>query len=354
MEEENFEEQIDFNEVVDALLDSANIFPAKFLDRLSGIEDLELEQLTETWPQVSPLRRQRLLEDLEQLADTSYIVDFDAVFKLGLEDENPQVKIVAIRGLWENDDPNVAVSLANILKNDADADVCAQAASGLGKFLFLGELGDLSQNLTDQITKQLIAVCTGDEPEQVRRKATEALGFSSSPQVPAIIENAYNAQKEDWLVSAMIAMGRSANSQWIPHIIENLSHDELQVRVEAAQSAGLLAAQETIPHLLQMIDDPEEDVKLAAIWALSEIGGLDARAALEGLIKNARDDSEIDFLEEALENLDFNEVNINFELLELSENDEELMEDEEGPDFEFEEEENDDDDDEYAEWDEED
>lgn len=334
MEEEQFEEQIDFNEVVDALLDSDNIFPPTYLSRLSGLEDLELEQLAETWPQITYLRRQRLLEDLEQMADSSFIFDFDAVFKLGLEDENPQVRKVAIRSLWENDERNVAVSLVKILQTDPDTDVCAQAANGLGKFLFLGELGDLDQGLINQITKLLIETCSGDEPELVRRRATEALGFSSHPQATSLIEKAYNTQKEDWMVSALIAMGRSANNQWIPQVTENLFHEDSLIRMEAAQSAGLLGAQESVPHLLQLIDDPEEDVKRAAIWALSEIGGLDARAALEGLLKSSKDDAEIDFLEEALENMDFNEVNLNFDILDLSEDDlEDMLEDEPDDDW---------------------
>lgn len=332
MEEENFEEQIDFNEVVDALLDSSILFPPKYLSRLSDLEDIELEQLTESWPQITLTRRQRLLEDLEQLTDSSFIVDFDEVFKLGLHDENSQVRKIAIRGLWESDDRDVAIHLIDILKNDPDSDVCAQAASGLGKFLFLGELGDLDQTTTDKITQLLIKTCLGDEPELVRRRATEALGFSSHPKVTEIIEMAYNKQKEDWLLSALIAMGRSANNQWIPHVTENLSHEDSQIRMEAAQSAGLLAAQETVPHLLQLIDDPEEDVKLAAIWALSEVGGLDARAALESLLKNSKDEAEVDFLEEALDNMDFNEVNINFDLFDLSEDDLEDMIDDEDED----------------------
>ena len=80
--------------------------------------------------------------------------------------------------------------------------------------------------------------------------------------------------------------------------------------------------------MLYLIDDPEEDVKKAAIWSLSEIGGLDARAALEGLLKSTTDDEEIEFLEEALENLDFTELSINFDLLDLSEEDlDEMIED---------------------------
>jgi len=330
MEEENFEEQIDFNEVIDALLDPSTTFPARYLSRLSGVEALDLEQLAATWPQISPLRRQRLLEDMEALTDASFIVDFDEVFKLGLDDDSPPVRKTAIRGLWENDERSVALRMVELLETDPDPDVSAQAASGLGKFIYLGEIGTLDQATNERITQLLIKFISSDEPEIIRRRAVEAIGFSSHPRASDLIEAAYNRRTEDWLISALIAMGRSANHQWIPHIIENLSHEEPLIRLEAAQSAGLLNAQETVSHLLQMVDDPEEDVKMAAIWALSEVGGLDARAAIEGLIKNSRDDHLIEFLEDALENIDFNEVNIDFDMLDIfPEDEEELTEEDE-------------------------
>jgi len=331
MEEENFEEeleeQIDFNEVIDALLDASVPFPAKYLSRMSGIEGLELEQLEETWPQIAPLRRQRLLEDMESLTDGSFLVVFDQVFKLGLDDENPQVKLTAIRGLWDCEDSSVALKLIEILKNDPNPEVCAQAANGFGKFIYLGELEEIDPTISNRMTQDLIELLSTDESEIVRRRALESLGFSSDPKVSELIDEAHNKQREDWTISALIAMGRSANTQWVPHIIENLSHDEPLVRIEAAQSAGLLGGQDSVPHLLQMIDDPEEDVRLAAIWALSEVGGLDARAALEGLLKKSQDENEIEFLEDALENIDFNELNIDFEMFEIAGDDPEVVSD---------------------------
>jgi HEAT repeat protein len=326
--EDEFEEQIDFNEVIDALLDASLSFPAKYLSRMSGLEGVELEQLKETWPQVAPLRRQRLLEDMESLTDGSFLVEFDEVFKLGLDDENSQVKQTAIRGLWENEEPAVGLKLIHILQNDPNPEVCAQAASGFGKYIYLGELEEIDQTLSNRMTQHLIDILSSNEPESVRRRALESLGFSSNPKVTELIESAHNKQREDWTISALIAMGRSANTQWIPQIIENLSHEEAQVRIEAARSAGLLGAQESVPHLLQRIDDPEEDVRLAAIWALSEVGGLDARAALEGLLKKSQDENEIDFLEEALENLDFNELNIDFEMFDIEGEDPDELNDE--------------------------
>ncbi|HSG25131.1 MAG TPA: HEAT repeat domain-containing protein [Anaerolineales bacterium] len=326
--EDEFEEQIDFNEVIDALLDASLSFPAKYLSRMSGLEGVELEQLVETWPQVSPLRRQRLLEDIESLTDGSFLMEFDEVFKLGLDDENPQVKQTAIRGLWENEEPAVGLKLIHILQNDPNPEVCAQAASGFGKFIYLGELEEIDQTISNRMTQHLIDILSSNKPESVRRRALESLGFSSNPKVTELIESAHNKQREDWTISALIAMGRSANTQWIPQIIENLSHEEAQVRIEAAQSAGLLGAQESVPHLLQRIDDPEEDVRLAAIWALSEVGGLDSRAALEGLLKKSQDENEVDFLEDALENLDFNELNIDFEMFDIKGEDPDELNDE--------------------------
>lgn len=332
--EEEFEEKVDFNEVIDALLDDAVSFPAKYLSSLSGLEGIELEQLEETWPQITPLRRQRLLEDMESLTDGSFIVEFDQVFKLGLEDENPQVKLTAIRGLWETDDPTVALELMEILETDPNPEVCAQAAAGFGRFIYLGELEEINQTIPNRMVQQLLAILSTEEPEIVRRRALESLGFSSHPKVPERIEEAYNKEREDWTISALIAMGRSANPQWNPLVIENFSHEEPQVRIEAAQAAGLLGAQETVPHLLQLIDDPEEDVRLAAIWALSEVGGLDARAAVEGLLKKSQDENEIEFLEDALENIDFNELNIDFEIFDIAGDDPEEFETDENLDEE--------------------
>ena len=83
MEEENFEEQIDFNEVVDALLDSSVMFPPKYLSRLSGLEDIELEQLTESWPQI-PAPHAAAGPDLDMAAGPDAQLDAGAVASQGL------------------------------------------------------------------------------------------------------------------------------------------------------------------------------------------------------------------------------------------------------------------------------
>jgi len=317
----DFEEPPDINEVIDALLDADSIFPARFLYRLSGLEALELEQFNEAWPEADAARRERMLEDLEILADTTTHLDFDNIFRLGLRETSAHARKLSVRGLWESEDPDLALLLLEMMEIDPDLDVRIQAARGLGKFIFLGEMEDIDPELAEQITDRLVEIVQSDQPEGLRRAALESLGFATRPEVNQQIEAAANQGKEDWLISALVAIGRSADSQWAPTVIENFNHDSAEVRLEAAQAAGLLASQSAATHLLHLIDDPEQDVRQAAIWALSEIGGLDARAAIEGLLRNAADDENIELLEDALENLDFTEMAINFDLFDLSEDD---------------------------------
>jgi HEAT repeat protein len=319
-EDYEYKEEIDFNEVIDALLDADTSFPPRYLSRLADLPELELEQLTETWPKIDEVRRQRLLEDLEILADETYL-DFDALFLLGLEEALPASRLVSIRGLWECENPAVARKLLPIANNDPENEVRAQAARCLGHFVYLGEFEEISASLYSKVSEVLKELYTAGPNESIRQGALESLGFSSSKVVDSFIEAALETDKESWLQSALIAIGRSANDEWSPNVIANLHHDDTDIRAEAARAAGLLSAQQAVSHLLQLIDDPEEEVKQSAIWALSEIGGLDARAAIEGLRNYAEDEDEIEFLDEALENLNFTEMAINFDLLDLSEED---------------------------------
>lgn len=70
---------------------------------------------------------------------------------------------------------------------------------------------------------------------------------------------------------------------------------------------------------------------MAAIWALSQIGGEDARAYILSLLDNAEDEETAEFLEDALDNLDLNEQLNRFDMMSLDEDDElgEFDEDEE-------------------------
>jgi HEAT repeat protein len=67
-----------------------------------------------------------------------------------------------------------------------------------------------------------------------------------------------------------------------------------------------------------MLRDPDLDVRMAAIWSLSQIGGKGVSPALEKQLKTTEDDAEAEQVENALENLDFTEDLLHISLLDIT------------------------------------
>ena len=60
---------------------------------------------------------------------------------------------------------------------------------------------------------------------------------------------------------------------------------------------------------------------MAAVWALSEVGGNEARDRLDALLEETEDEDEIEHIENALDNLVFNQELQDFKIMDFSEND---------------------------------
>ncbi|MFC1936357.1 HEAT repeat domain-containing protein [Chloroflexota bacterium] len=318
-------EGIDFQELVDALLDHETPFAPRYLYRLSGLEEPELTAFKEAWPQADPARRLALLEDLEELAETNTLVSYDAVFQVALEDPNPDTRTTAIRGLWEAEDPRLVTKFADILQHDDHFQTRAQAAAGLGQFVYLCELSKITDTRLEMVIEALLEVYKNDDAVQVRLRALESLGFSSDQRVSPLLEDAYDRGDEDWLASALLAMGRSCDEQWSPYVMDKLDHSDSHVRREAARAAGELELAPALPALLSLLDDSDDETRMSAAWSLSELGGADARNALAILLEVTEDQAEIDLLEEALDNLAFNQELDTLELFDFSKEDLEDM-----------------------------
>ena len=317
--------EIDFQEVIDALLEPETPFPARLLYRLTDLQGEELTRLSAVWPELATERREGLLEDLELLAESNFVVSFEEVSKLGLSDPVARVRQVAIRSLWETYDVELVPVFINIMENDPNLETRAQAANGLGKFIYLGEFEEIPEEVYLLALNTLLEANAGSSPDRVRRRALEGLGFSSDQRISALIEEAYNKDNDEWMISALIAMGRSAHSQWIPMVIENINHSDNLVRLRAVQAAGELSAAKAGPHLIERLQDPDDEVRMAAIWSLSEIGGPEAREAIEIMLEETEDEDEMDLIEDALENLEFSDLANDFSLFDLDQDDLEDM-----------------------------
>lgn len=300
---------VSIQQVLAALLDNQNIFPPAYLRHFSDLEGADLEALRSVWPQVNPTRRANLLEDLENLAESDTLVSFDNVATMALDDPEARVRTVAIRLLWEAENPRLAPVLLKMLKNDSDSGVRAAAATGLGLFVYLGELEEIPENLHRRVEDNLLLVYASQDEALVRRRALESLGFSGRKEVPPLLRAAYATEDPDWVSSALFAMGRSADETWGPEVIRMLRHPRTNVQLEAIRAAGELAISSARRILLQLLEDElhDSEIRAAIYWSLSQIGGDDVREILEEFLEKTEDDEEIEILEDALDNLTFTE-----------------------------------------------
>lgn len=320
MEDGQFSQQpeVTFDEVITALRDEEDPFPARYLYRLSGLEGEELGLIGRIWFDLSTERRLGLLEDLETLSESNTVMNFDAVNRIALGDADARVRQTAIRALWPSEQVSLVPKLIELLENDEDPEVRAQAASALGRFIYLGELGNIPQDTLKDVERHLLKALEADQDPLVMRRALESLGYSSRPEVPDLIEQAYENDDDDWISSALYAMGRSADDRWAPLVIERLKDANSDLTREAARAAGELELGDAIPALVELLQDEEQELRMAAAWSLSQIGGAGVEDVLQELLERTEDEDEIDLIEDALENLAFTHEMADMNILDFS------------------------------------
>lgn len=101
-------------------------------------------------------------------------------------------------------------------------------------------------------------------------------------------------------------------------IPESLRVRSSDLNVEAARAGGELELSEARPALFDLLQAEDGETRLAAAWALSQIGGQGVSAALQELLERTEDEDEMDLIENALENLAFTDEIGKLDLLDLS------------------------------------
>jgi len=310
-----------FTHIVEALIDYDQPFPPRMLRTFSDLTPNHLRELKATWPTVKHERKVALLEDLETVAESDTLVNFDEFAKMALRDEDPAVRVLAIRLLWECEEARLVPIFTEMMHEDLVEDVRAAAASALGKFVLLGELETIPEELRISNVQNLLDVAMGEDLPMVRRRALESLGFSSHPKVPELIEKALKTQETQWLTSALYAMGRSADERWENLVQDYLSSEDGEVQFEAIRAAGELEIEDAREELFELLDrtNDDADLRYAIIWSLSQIGGNSVKRKFEELVEKCTDDEEAEWLEKALDNLELGGDLNEMELLEFGE-----------------------------------
>ncbi|MEX2226647.1 MAG: HEAT repeat domain-containing protein [Dehalococcoidia bacterium] len=277
----------------------------KELVGLSAIEGADQRRFLEVWRALSIQRRRDLIDRLVDLAEDSVEYDFNNVFMAGLLDDDVQVRTQSIKALWEYEEADLARVLLRLLK-DPEAMVRAEAALGLGRYLLRAEILDKDLDVIPEIEEALRSVARDDlELTEVRGRAIEAIGVRAHEWVHDLIEDAYASGERRLQISAVHAMGRSADPDWLPTIVEEMHNEDAEMRFEAAQAAGELGEDDIIPDLASLTQDEDAEVQEAAIAALGHVGGPAARSVLLSVASESNDERVLESVTDALSEADF-------------------------------------------------
>lgn len=274
---------------------------------LSGASRAQASEFARVWDTLPVERRRRASQQMVELAEQNFEVDFNALFRHLLSDPDAQVRVNGIEGLWEDEDAALVKPFLALLRQDPDASVRAAAADAVGRFLLLAEYGRLTSTSADTLGEILLAIIRNlDEDLTVRCRALEALAYWSDDVVRRVIAAAYDADEPQMRASAIAAMGRSADHYWRDIVAQELQSPDPRMRFEAARATGELENRAATTALIRLLDDPDREVQGAAITALGQVGGKLAKRALQRAA-----DSDDEFLSalasDALQELEFNE-----------------------------------------------
>jgi len=138
---------------------------------LSKMDKESLDVFKDIWPTIPVPRRRGVMQELLDITEINFEVDFDPIFLLGLADDDAEVRAFSIKCLWEHEEAVFIKPLVHLLKADEAAVVRAAAASALGKFIYLRELEKIDPNEVGLAEEALLeTIYQATEDVEVRRR----------------------------------------------------------------------------------------------------------------------------------------------------------------------------------------
>jgi len=277
------------------------------LHGLSDLSESDVEKIEPVFKTLDVTTRRILLQMMVDESDTDPRLIYDEFGLMALNDSDGEVRRVAIEMLDESESGYIMNRMIRLAQQDKSLDVRAEATRVLGNFVLLGELGDLSEDKFTRVQECVINILNNEREDlDVRRRALEAIANSSHEIVIPAIQSAYQSDDSRLRMSAVVAMGRSADERWESTVMQeliNTTSDEM--RYEAARAAGELQIQEAVTHLGRLLADEDREGQEIAVNALGEIGNREAIRMLNIAMEQAEaaeDDEMIELIEAAQAN----------------------------------------------------
>jgi hypothetical protein len=256
----------------------------------SDLSNLDLALLESSWPRITPELRASVVREAFDLGQEDFKLQFSRLFLFATNDDDLQVRQIAVSALGFEAEPQAAERLLDILRDDLSDDVRSEAAKSLGPYVMLAEWEELPASLAERLSRQLFSVAEDeDESWHVRRRAAEsAAAFGPNERVNRLVQRMYDEDEIGLRASALYAAGRGNQRSWLSVAIEEFGNDDAEIRFEAARSAGMFGDVDALPGLSELAQkDHDVDVRHAAIAAIGEIGGVGANRILMRLYESA-------------------------------------------------------------------
>lgn len=294
-----------YEQIINDLFDPEKEISVSAYYYLSDLPSEHLARLINDWPMLDERRREAIARNLADIIENNFHVDFSPIAADLLNDPSEKVRLAALDILWDTDKTLFIDPIITMMKTDAAINVRASAAGSLGHYLLMAQWGEIGIEIEEPITQALISQITDlMTPLPVRRAALESVASVPLPEVQTYIRDAYDSGVPEMELSAIFAMGRSADPIWLPTIQNELESSDTEMRAEAAKAAGIIGDSGYADLLAELARSDEDlEVQIAAVHALGLIGNEVATNTLSQMAEEAEDESLIEAIEEALEDM---------------------------------------------------
>jgi HEAT repeat protein len=282
------------------------IVPSAVIYGLSDLTTDELAAVIPIWDSLRAVVKERILGALYEASESMFELSFREIALLNLKDSSSPVRQKAVDLLWTDESVETMQSLMQLAESDTDSTVRTRALENLGRFLLLGEYGEIPADLAADAQAMTLAIHQDErEPIEIRRRALEALANSSHASVEQLIRAAYADGNQELRLAALFAMGRTCSKIWRDQLLDELENDNFEFVYEAIRACGHIQLEESVQRIAEYAFSEDQEIQTMAIWSLGEIGGRQAFEVLTRLDEDAEDDALATAIDEALDAASF-------------------------------------------------
>lgn len=298
-----------FEQALIALQNNSTPFSPVYLHTFSDLSESQIKELKAVWEKVDVERRANLFEDLYELGERDYTLDFQALGKFGLTDAESVIRVNAVYMLAESRERAILEKSLQIAMNDNDEDVKCAAINSLAGYLIDFENDKQLPIDKTRIISALDQLLKSGE-KLVSMAALEALAFTNHKDVPEYIMKQIGSGENKQILSAMYAIRHSLDERWNQTVMDMLDHSDEDIQIAAVSAIGDLGIREGMGYLYDILaayDTVDDDLLRSAIWSLSELGDSGTFEVFDALSDVLDDEDDLqNLVDEAIENLQLN------------------------------------------------